>query len=84
MQEYEDVMERIRKFQPPSLDVNKYTAEKQNLLPTVLYEDGYEEGDDRESMTMIEVAEESADYEMADGPESEYYEPDDEPYDDEQ
>lgn len=76
-------MERIRKFQPPSLDVNKYTAEKQNLLPTVVYVDGDEEGDDRESMTMMEEADETADYEMADEPEA-YYEPDEEPYDDEQ
>lgn len=77
-------MERIRKFQPPSLDVNKYTAEKQNLLPTVLYVDGDEEGEDRESMTMIEEAEDTGDYEMADEHEAEYFEPDEEAYDDEQ
>jgi uncharacterized tellurite resistance protein B-like protein len=28
-QEYEDVIEKIRKFQPPALDINKFTVEKQ-------------------------------------------------------
>lgn len=28
-QEYEEVLERIKKFQPPSLDINRFTLEKQ-------------------------------------------------------
>ena len=27
--EYEDVLDRIKKFQPPSLDINRFTLEKQ-------------------------------------------------------
>ena len=28
-QQFEEILEKIRKFQPPSLDVTKYTLEKQ-------------------------------------------------------
>jgi hypothetical protein len=28
--EYQDVLEKIKKFQPPSLDIKKFTLEKQN------------------------------------------------------
>ena len=31
-QEFDEVMEKIKKFQPPSLDINQYTLEKQKIL----------------------------------------------------
>lgn len=30
-QEFEEVLEKIRKFQPPALDINQFTVEKQRL-----------------------------------------------------
>lgn len=41
--EYEDVMEKIRKFQPPSLDVNEYTLEKQGAGFSMKLEEGEHE-----------------------------------------
>lgn len=37
--EFEDVLDRIKKFQPPSLNINDYILEKQDLSNQVIEED---------------------------------------------
>lgn len=74
--DYEDVIERIRKFQPPSLDVNEYTLEKQTggfVLKTEIEEGEHE--------TQENIPEEGEDMEvMQDG----FYEPNSEFYNEEE
>lgn len=72
-QEYQDTLEKVRLFQPPSLDVNKFILEKQTVVPEGSENDekeleGIVEGVDEEGL-LIEVREDD------------YYE---ELYDDEQ
>lgn len=75
-QEYEDVLERIKKFQPPSLDINEFTLEKQKNQPVFVTE--VEESE-------MEVIEEDSqgDDGMAIEPDGDYYE-ESEIYEDEQ
>ena len=35
-QEFEEVLEKIRKFQPPALDINQFTVEKQTSAPGMI------------------------------------------------
>lgn len=71
--EYEDTMDKIKKFQPPSLDVNEYTLEKQTVAGYMLKTE-IEEG---EQEAQESIPEEGEDMVMQDGyfePGSEFYE----------
>lgn len=77
-QEYEDVLEKIRKFQPPSLDINQFTLEKQknqNVQHIVVAEV------DGDTMELVEEDSQAED-EMVTGPDD-YFE-ESEIYEDEQ
>lgn len=75
--EYESVLERIKKFQPPSLDINEFTLEKQKIQPVLVAE-----VDDGSEMEVIEDDSQGDDV-MAIEPEGDYYE-ESEIYEDEQ
>jgi hypothetical protein len=47
-EEFEEVIEKIKRFQPPSLDINQYTVEKQNAMMGV----------EREALGELEMIEE--------------------------
>lgn len=69
-QEFEEVLEKIRKFQPPALDINQFTVEKQNpgmMLSKVedgeidmeeMIEEQIEDGMDKEEGMIIETTDE--------------------------
>lgn len=77
-QEFEDALEKIRRFQPPSLDINQFTVEKQkfqNMQQVIVTEV------DGDNMEMIEEDELPCEESME--PDGEYYE-ESEIYEDEQ
>lgn len=77
-QEYEDTLEKIRKFQPPSLDVHQFTLEKQKNIPLVT-----EESDEGEK-EMEYVIEDTVDEEEMIVEQDEAYYEETELYEDEQ
>lgn len=78
-QEFEDVLEKIKRFQPPSLDINQFTVEKQkfaNMQQVLVTE---VDGDNMGELEMIEEDELPGDETM----EGDYFE-ESEIYEDEQ
>lgn len=69
-QQYEDTLEKIRKFQPPSLDVHQFTLEKQKNVTVIT-----EESDEAEkSIEYIEEEDMADEGEMTIEQEEGYFE----------
>lgn len=86
-QEFEDVIEKIRRFQAPSLDINQFTLEKQNLASggtkqLIVHEVG-EDGEIFGEMEIIDEKQGEDDDVMVIEHEGDYYE-ESELYEDEQ
>lgn len=80
-QEFDDVLERIKKFQPPSLDINAFTLEKQkNKADNKNFEEvdyTVQDEDEEEGEIMMEVVEEEGEEdceEMVMNADHEYFE----------
>lgn len=71
-EDFEDVIERIKRFQPPSMDVNQFTLEKQRDKHVVVAE-----VDDMEMVEEESQAEDNMELEA----DTEYYEEENEIYD---
>jgi hypothetical protein len=82
-EEFDEVMDKIKKFQPPSLDINEFTLEKQKNRQVVKTEECLEEDVEMAELEMIDD-DSQAENEIThtEEVENEYY--DENEYDDEQ
>lgn len=76
--EYEDVLEKIRAFKPPPIDINEFTLEKQKLSKTSQMIVAEDDADDLELEQVIEEDDEvvESDNIFYDEAVSEYYQED--------